>query len=202
MIIIDDIEQGTEEWFKIKAGKPGASSFSKIITTKGEPSKSAKDYMYQLAAEAITGKVENGYQSPAMTDGIEREPESRILYEFINLVNVEQVGVIFSDDQSYLCSPDGLINREYGIEMKNVLPKTQVKYLLNGKVPTEYYQQVQGSLLITGFDRWDFMSYCPGLEPFILQCGPDPKFQSKLKEQLEDFCLKLAITIKKLKEIK
>lgn len=198
MIVIDDIVQGSPEWFSAKCGVPGASSFSKIVTTTGEPSKSAKDYMYQLAAEAITGQVEQGFQSAAMTMGIEREAESRSLYELINAVEVKQVGFIFNDSKMYGCSPDGVCET-WGLELKNPLPKTQVKYLLDGKLPTEYFQQVQGSMLITGFERWDFMSHSPGLEPLIIQCEPDPRFQSKLKAELEGFCFELVKIIKKIK---
>ena len=198
MIIVDDILQGSPEWFSLKCGTPGASSFDKIITTKGEPSKQAVDYRYQLAAEAITGRVEQGYQSTAMAMGIERESESRALYELICGVDVRQVGFIFHDTKMYGCSPDGLCET-WGLEMKNVLPKTQVKYLLDGKLPTDYFQQVQGSMLVTGFDRWDFMSYSPGLDPLIIQCEPDLTFQGKLKDQLEVFCLELVKLIKKVK---
>ena len=155
-MIIIDCEQNSETWWKTKAGVPGASSFSKIVTSKGEPSKQAQEYLYQLAAEATTGKVEQGYQSQAMTEGIEREAESRALYELIYGVEVKQVGFIFDDSKMYGCSPDGVINNEYGLEMKNVLPKTQVRYLLSGKMPTDYIQQVQGSMLVTGLKQWDF----------------------------------------------
>uniref|UniRef100_A0A6M3JJX8 Putative exonuclease n=1 Tax=viral metagenome TaxID=1070528 RepID=A0A6M3JJX8_9ZZZZ len=199
MIIIDCV-QLSDEWFSEKAGVPSAGSFDKIVTTKGEPSKSAKGYMYQLAAEAITGKCEQGYQSGPMSVGIEREEESRALYELIYGVEVQQVGFIYPDEQKkWGCSPDGIINGEYGLEMKNVLPKTQIKYLLDEKLPTEYIQQVQGSLLVTGFDRWDFFSYSPGLDPFILQVERDEKFIEKLRAELDKFCLELSEIIKKLK---
>jgi len=190
--------QRSDEWFKVKAGIPGASSFSRIVTTKGEPSKQAQDYLYQLAAEAITGQVEQGYQSAAMLQGIEREAESRALYELIMGVEVKEVGFILHDSKMFGCSPDGICG-SWGLEMKNVLPKTQIKYLIDGSLPADYFQQIQGSMLVTGFDRWHFMSYVPGLDPLIIQCEPDLKFQAKLKEQLEIFCFELIKIVKKLK---
>jgi len=54
-----DIEQGTEEWSKARLGIPTASCFDKLVTTKGEPSKQAQKYMWQLAAEKITGVSED-----------------------------------------------------------------------------------------------------------------------------------------------
>ncbi len=205
MIIIDDIEQQSPEWFALKAGIPGASSFNKIVTSTGAPSKQRQDYLYQLAGEAITGKCEPTYQSAAMAMGNEREAESRVLYELIHGVDVKQVGFIFNGSKMYGCSPDGIITFiptigvSWGLELKNVIPKTQVKYLLAGKLPTDYFQQVQGGLLVTGFDRWDFFSYCPGMDPLIIQVERDEKFISKLETELEAFCFELAGLIKKLK---
>jgi len=201
-MIIIECDQRSDQWFTEKAGVPGSSSFDKIVTTKGEPSKQRTGYMHQLAAEAITGKIEQGYTNAFMDEGTAREDESRGLYELIKGVTVEQVGFIYPDEEKkYGCSPDGLISRERGLEMKNPLPKTQVAYLLAGKIPTDYFQQVQGSLLITGFERWDFMSYVPGLPPFIIPVYRDEAFIKKLKEDLDRFCNELAGVIKKLKEM-
>lgn len=198
-----DIPQGSPEWFAVKAGVPGASSFNKIITSKGEPSKQAKGYKYELAAEAITGKSE-GYSNNFMQAMLEREEESRPYYELITGYEVKQVGFIFDDQKMCGCSPDGLVyisnKLNHGLEMKNVLPKTQVEYLLSQRVPSDYIPQVQGSMFVTRLERWDFLTYCPGLQHFLIQCEPDLKFHSRLKELLEKFCFELALTIKKLKE--
>ena len=63
MIILDH-EQGTEEWFAARLGKPSASNFSKLITATGKPSSSLvhaytptkeyfKKYHDQIAAEVL-----------------------------------------------------------------------------------------------------------------------------------------------------
>jgi len=98
MIPIDDIIQGSDAWFREHASKPGASSFDKIITTKGEPSKQAKEYAYQLAGEHLLGTVEQGgYTSHAMQIGIEREEEARDRYSFDYDADIKQVGMIYLD---------------------------------------------------------------------------------------------------------
>jgi len=210
-MIIIDCKQGEDEWFAEKAGVPSAGSFKKIVDSTGKPSKSRVDYLDQLADEAIRGSVERGYQSGPMSVGIEREAEARELYEDIHGVEVKQVGFIYPDEQKkYGCSPDGLIGGEiagharywgHGLEIKNPLGKTHVKYLRENKLPTGvgYFQQIQGSLLITGFDVWDFMSYVPGHKPFILQVERDEQFIAKLRAELERFCFELAGMIKRLK---
>ena len=55
-------------------------------------------------------------------------------------------------------------------------------------------------MLVTGFHRWDFMSYCPGLDPLIVTVERDEKFIKKLAAELGKFCYALAATIKELKE--
>lgn len=201
-IIIDNITQGTPEWFREHAGKPGASSFNKIVTTKGEPSKQAKDYALQLAGEYLLGTVEQGYISHAMQIGIEREEEARNRFEWERDIEVKQVGMVYLDERKdRLCSPDGLIYETdsiEGFECKCPILKTHIKYLLDGKLPTEYYTQVQGSLYITGVSYWWFMSYYPGLEPLIIRVERNEKFIEKLDKALDDFCFEIVKIIKKL----
>jgi hypothetical protein len=201
MIILNDIIQGSPEWKKEKLGKPSASRFSDIITTAGQVSKSREGYMHELAAERVSGVSAEGYKNAYMQEGNDRESESRALYEMLYNVEVAQCGVIYKDEGRYfLCSPDGL-PPGYGLEMKNVLPKTQVKYLLGGNLPMDYWQQIQGSLYITGYDRWDFLSYSPGLPPLILEVRRDEKFIAILAKELDSFCVDLARTVEKLKKL-
>jgi hypothetical protein len=199
MIIIDDIEQGSDAWFREKAGKPGASSFDRIVTTKGEPSKSRTDYLYQLAGEAMIGRQEEGYTNFAMQQGVERESESRALFEMLQGVTIRKVGLVYRDEgRAVLCSPDGLLDG-CGLEMKNPLLKTHVKYLLNGTLPTDYFQQVHGSMYVTGFDRWFFMSNYPGLPPFIIEVKRDKRFIEKLSVEMDKFVYDLAALVAKLR---
>ena len=202
MIILEDLIQGSPEWFKEKLGKPSASRFSEIVTTSGEASKSREGYMYELAAEQISGAAVEGYKNACMQEGNDRESESRALYEMIHGVTVQQVGVVFRDEwRLVLCSPDGIVDGCYGLEMKNVLPKTQVKYLLAGRLPTDYFQQVQGSMYITGFDRWDFMSYSPGLPPLMIKVSRDEKFIDLMAKAIDDFVVDLQGVVDRLKRL-
>jgi hypothetical protein len=199
-----DMDQRSPEWFKERAGNPGASNFTKIVTTKGEPSKQSVGYLHELVAEAITRETAPSYKSDIMDEGTNREDESLTVYEMINHVVVEKVGIVYPDEQKkYHCSPDGMIvnsvPKPYGLEMKNPLPKTQVKWLLDGKVPTEHITQCQGSMLVTGFERWDFMSYSPGLPSLIIPVKRDKEFIKKLEVELDKFCYALAATIQELK---
>jgi len=66
-----------------------------------------------------------------------------------------------------------------------------VGYVLDNVLPTDYIQQVQGNLLVTGRKWWDFLSYYPGIKPLLIRVKPDKKFQAILKAELERFCVEL-----------
>lgn len=196
-----DVPQMSPEWFAARAGVPSASCFDKIITTKGAPSKQAQAYLYQLAGERIAGEKCETYMSAAMQRGIELEAEARQLFEMVRDCEVKQVGICYPDPlKRFSCSPDGLLEAE-GVEIKCPLIHTHVGYLLEGKLPTDYFQQVQGGMLVTGFSHWAFMSYFPGLPPLIVRVERDDAFCARLKVELSGFCAELDKVEKRLREL-
>jgi hypothetical protein len=199
-MIIIDLKQGSPEWFKEKLGKPSASNISKIITNDGKPSKQRDGYLYELAGEVITQSRVEAYKNPAMEEGIAREQEAVDFYCLNKNVEIKRVGVIYKDEhKEFLCSPDGIINDCQGFECKNPLPKTQVKYLLDGDLPSEYFGQVQFSLYITGFKVWQFLSYVPAMKPLIITVKRDEKFLTALDSELKQFVHDLTTVVNKIK---
>ena len=114
-----------------------------------------------------------------------------MVFEMENDCEVEQVGLCVSDCGRYGFSPDGLIDRQVGWECKCPLNYTHVEYLLKGKLPTAYFQQVQGSLFISGYARWIFYSYFPDLPPLQIDVEPDLDFHKALSDELDKFCNEL-----------
>lgn len=194
-----DMEQKTQEWYRARLGIPTASCFDKIVTSKGEPSKSAVKYMYQLAGERLAGIAEEGFQSLAMKLGNEREAEARYFYEMVKGAEIRQVGFCLSDYKSYGCSPDGLVGEEGLIQIKCPNMATHIGYLIEEKLPSDYFQQVQGELLVTGRKWSDFMSYYPGLKPLIVRVERDEPFLLSLNNALEKFCKELEKIVEKIK---
>ncbi len=194
MIIIDDIDQQSEEWFTLKAGVPGASDFSRIIQANGKPSKSRQEYLYELAGEKIIGTKEATYQSFAMEQGNKREAEAREYYEFVTGKDVQQVAFVFKDENRDVgCSPDGLMPNK-GLEIKCPILKHHTKQLIEGGIPNEKHRQIQGSMWVCGFNFWIFMSYFPGMPPFILEVERDNKFISTLEVEMKSFLSELKET--------
>lgn len=196
MKIIDCI-QGSPEWYKARCGIPTSSNFDKILTTKGEISKQRTKYLYRLAGETITGISEENYQNEAMLRGKEMEFDARKLYELANGHKVQEVGFCLAD--GYGCSPDGLVAKTGCLEIKCPILSTHVGYLLENKLPMDYWQQLQGQLLVTNREWVDFMSYYPGLKPLIIRVKREKKFISALEAELKRFCSELKQVVKKIK---
>lgn len=200
-IIVTDFEQGSPEWYQARLGSVGASSVDKIITPKGEPSKQRTDYLYQLAGEILTGKAEETYQSQHMINGQEREDASRALFEMIFGIEVKQCALVYKDDRKlFHCSPDGLVWDDEPLELKNPMMKTQIKYLVSGKLPSEYFTQTQMQLYVCEKERGHFMSCYDGLKPLIVPFFRDEVFLTKLEHELETFVCDLAATVAKLRQ--
>lgn len=202
-MIIAEVVQGTPEWEKARLGIPTSSGFDKIITTKGEPSKTRLKYMYQLAAERITGIKEDTYKNGHMARGQELEGQARAFYELTNGVEVKEVGVCYLDDKKlYACSPDGLVGEDGLVEIKCPSSPVHIGYFLEGVLPLEYLQQVQGQLFVTGRKWCDFFSFYPNLRSLQIRVKPDQKFIENLKVELGKFCIELDQITEKLRSEK
>lgn len=132
------------------------------------------------------------------------EPEARFFYEERTGYKVDQPGYCQHDAGGFGCSPDGMVFKgkasdalidinpdgsikisyvSHGLEIKCPMPETHMAYLLAGTLPHEYKHQVHGSMAVTGLDRWDFLSYCPGEAPLLLTVKRD-EFTDRLERGL------------------
>ena len=162
-LITLDCEQGSEEWLKARLGIPTATGFENIVTATGKKSSGQIKYMAELIEESILGLQDSPFKSNFMERGNQLEPLARSAYEFITGNDVIHVGGVYLDEhKEVMVSPDGLIPElKKGLELKCPKMSTHIRYLLEGGVPAEYIVQVQANLWVTGYDTWDFVSYCP-----------------------------------------
>ena len=184
MIILTD-EQGYPEWLASRLGRPSASNFGRLVTGSGKPSSSAESYINEMIAERLTGRSKPFYTNEHMERGTALEPEAREAYEFITDFEVVETGFILHDSEEFGCSPDGLVAEQGGLEIKCPSDSVHVSYLRAGKVPSKYYQQVQGCLWITGRDWWDFMSYHPEMPHLLVRAHRNEKYIEAMAEQVE-----------------
>ena len=175
---VHDVEQNSSEWEQLRAGKPTASAFSRIITGMGKPSDSMREYAEELATELYAGKPLNTWSGNKYSDyGHETEEEARYAYELRTGIAVEQIGFVTDDAEQYGCSPDAKTEDGGGLEIK-CLPKKHVFTLLywkkHGKAPTNYIAQTQGQLFVTGWKYVDLFFYRPDLPNLVIRHEPNP----------------------------
>ena len=207
MIPIYDFDQYSDLWWDARLGKPSASPSSKIITTKGVPTdgKTREDYCYRLAMEQAYGQYAGSeYISYAMRRGHEMEPKARTAFEIVTGLPVQTVGIVFEDEQrKWACSPDGLLEGA-GLEIFCPDAPNAVRCFRDpGKALSiaGKFQQIQMSLMITGFDRWYFEVYYPGPPPLIQEIRRDEAFIEKLRAELDKFLIEVVVTVRTLKEM-
>lgn len=190
-LITLDCEQGSEEWLAARLGIPTATGIKNIVTQSGQKSSGWVSYLAELIAESIEGGSD-GFKSSDMQRGNELEPRARMAYEFETGNDVVQVGGVYLNaDKDLMVSPDGLIpSLKKGVEIKCPKMKTHIKYLLEGGVPVEYVIQVQAALWVTGYETWDFVSYCPEYQKqplYIFTAERDPILMQAFDEHIPNF---------------
>ena len=199
-MIILDMEQGSDEWLAARLGRPSASMFSKLITTKGKPSTQAGGYINKLAGERLSGESEAFYTNEHMVRGTELEPEAREAYEFISGNNVLEVGFVVDPSFEYGCSPDGLIGTDGGIEIKCPAATTMMKYYQDSEeLVKAYYQQIQGCMWVTKRDWWDAFAYHPKMKHVLVRVPRDDTFIAKLAVEVEAAVIEIKNQVEKYK---
>lgn len=188
-MVIHDVIQGSAEWYAVRLGKPTASNFNKIVTETGRPSTQARSYMHRLIAERLLNET---MDDPVMTEWMEHgranEPLAAKQFEFATDTQLCTVGFVTDDAGQLGCSPDRLIVSDPGaaVEIKCPSPTTHIRYLLDGP-GKDYRQQVQGQMLVCGFDTVHFYSWHPRMPPVHIITQRDPAFQEVLRELLDAF---------------
>lgn len=182
---VHDVEQNSLEWDALRAGIPTASEFSRLVTAKGEPSQSIRDYAVTLAGEKFAGKPLDPWGGNKWSDrGKDLEASAIAMYEMIKDVDVQRIGFVTSDDGVAGCSPDGAVRGGGGVELKCLKAETHIHVILahrkTGKTPGGYVQQVQGQMLICEWDWVDLLFYHPDLPPLIVRVTPDREMQTAL----------------------
>ena len=205
MIIVDHVEQGTDEWHEMRRGVITASRFKDVIS-KGRgnaPSKTRQSYMLELAAESLTGQVEHFEPNKYMKWGTEKEPEAKSMYELITDNEVAEVAFIKHDTLNCGVSPDGLIDTDGGLEIKCPKTTTQIETFLSGNMPSQHKAQVQGCLWVTEREWWDFVSFDPRIvgesSLFTVRVERDEDYIASMAEQISLFDSELQSLINKLK---
>lgn len=159
-----------------------------------------------LAAERITGRVEETYTSRDMERGVLDEPYAREVYAQ-RYAPVTELGFMVRDDWGYRigCSPDGLVLEDGAIEIKSRLQKIQLLTILSGEVPAENMAQCQAVLLVSGRDWLDYLSYRGGMPLLPIRVYPERRWHEVIVEAVrvceENIAKMIAIYDEKVKDL-
>ena len=188
MFTVVKCEQGSPEWFAARLGKITASVLSSVVTPTGKLSASSDEVVNRAVAELIMNEGDRFFVSDAMLRGQEYEDEAMSFFNFTYDYAFEKAGFL-DTGKGYGCSPDGIdFKNKKGLELKVPLAHTHLAYLADGGCPRIYKQQVQGSLLVSGFDIWVFGSYHPQLPCLRVEVERDNKIIDPMREHLEKCC--------------
>lgn len=212
MTKIHNVEQGSAQWYKLRAGIPTASEFDCIITPTGK--KCTAEKRQKFIARLIAERLLN-WQSQSLDgirhimEGKEKEPFAAKMYEvemsaiMERRIKTEKVGFLTTDDGRAGASPDRIISGlPIFLEAKCPTIPVHMYYLAFGHVP-EYRPQVMGQLYV-GKDlakRGDFISYEERCPPWITSTDGDATFLKNLHEYLQEFLDDLDAATKRVKAL-
>jgi len=183
MITYHNIEQGSPEWFELKADKMSASNATAI----GANGDGLVTLCKGIVNNILKVNEEEGYTNSIMDRGVRLEPVARIGYELKTGLKVNEIGFVTNNKYKNVgASPDGLIGNDGGCEIK---ARNAIKHLslILGETKEIPFNQIQMSLLITEREWWDFVSFNPNHKNplFIKRIYPDMVYFEKLKKGFE-----------------
>lgn len=182
MKIYKNVEQGTDEWHKLREDKLTASH-AQAISAQGA---GLKTYISNKVIGLFSEGSKDRFYGSEMERGHIDEPIARMLYEFETGKEVQEVGFIeMSKNVGF--SPDGLVDEDGLIEIKSRNDKIYFDLLITGKIDTKTLWQMEMALLISGREYCDFVAYNKNFKEnpiFIKRVYPDEKKKTKLMDGL------------------
>jgi hypothetical protein len=164
MFDVLNVEQRSEAWHAARLGRlTGSRAAAMLATVKSGEAAARRNLRVQLVLERLTGKSqEREFQTVAMLNGIDREPEALQLYEATTGVTVQRSGFLAHRELMAGASLDGHLGAfEVVVEVKSPMPASHLEYLRSGVVPKDYVPQLLHALWLTGAREAHFVSYSP-----------------------------------------
>ena len=155
------MEQGSPEWHALKLGMVTGTRFQTAKSNGEMRGELLKDVVHEIK---YGEKRRESIVTPAMLEGIDREPLARYRYGKLFGVIVKEVGFVQMSGRIGV-SPDGLVWNDGLLEIKCPQEKTFQNYLDNSKkLVSTYKWQVQGQLWVTDRKWCDMFAWRPESE--------------------------------------
>ena len=195
--------QNSPAWQMLRAGRPTASCFHKILTKKElKLSEQRFDYMNLLLAEYVLGCPIEGPQTKFMQEGHDREDQTVAMYELYTGNEAQPCGFYTTDDGRVGASPDRrLVGINRGLEVKSPQLPGHIGYMRGAGIDDEYRLQLYGQIWVCEFEGVDITSwneYVPASAVVIIKVNREDKVTIKgnkeivivdaIGEALDQFC--------------
>lgn len=204
------VEQRSEAWFAARLGRVTGSTANAVLSkgrSAGTESVQRVNLRTRLALERITGRsLENDFQTPAMTQGIEREAEALAAYEAATGQLIETTGFLKHVELMAGCSLDAHVGDFEGlVSIKCPIPATHLETLRkrdaalrNGTqmadtIPADYSRQILHEQWVTGAAWTDYVSFNPDFPGALRLCVIRVERDAKLLDAYE-LALRLFLT--------
>lgn len=188
-----DIEHGSEEWFDARLSLLSSSKCGDLIGKDGN--ETSEKYILTKVHEALSNQRGDNIKAASLEWGTEYEPYA--LEEFSERTGETVItGIAYEWDGIFWGTPDGETSEPAIIEVK--CPATGSVHIQNltikdieifKKKRKDYYWQIVGNLLLSGYEKGYFVSYDPRLKaPYnlsILEVKPIGNDLEILKNAIE-----------------
>jgi len=188
-----------------KMSRPATISPSQLdcLMAKSGLGAGAETYADKIVMRILGVDFSDEYESWDMKRGTELESDAVLLYERYNYIELPEKKRIWHHEYDYVSGePDGLVGDDGLIEIKCPRRKWHLANLRDGTQVSNYMNQMQGYMWITGREWCDFISYDPrfpkDLRMYVQRVDRDEEIIS----MIEDRCIEFwkTIVIPKAKE--
>ncbi len=200
-----DCKQNSLEWLYARAGLVTASELHQLLTPGGQlrdpDAQTVQTYLHKKIAERWThAPLPDQFTGFSAEQGHLLEAEALPWFALENELTINRVGLITTDDGSFGCSPDGLIDPDRGIELKCPAMHTHVGYVLHGALPEQYQWQVQAAMYVTDRPHWFFCSYRRNYPALVLLVARDTRKIAMIKAAVEAINVRIDRGVRTLEE--
>lgn len=184
--LVEDLEQGTDEWLAWRQGVIGASDAPVIM---GDNPWSSPEYLIKRKL----GIVEEFQGNDKTREGKELESNARANLERKFKLKLSPVVVQDSREPFFAASLDGICeNYKKVFEIKS--GEKAYEYTKNtGEINNYYYAQLQHTLMVTQIDYIIYALYRPGKKLLTLKIYRNDSYIKKLRKQEKIFINQLRV---------
>ena len=155
----------------------------------------ARSYMMEIVATAVTGRDKVGGRSAAMDHGNDTEADAFDHYAAVNFADVRKAQMLILRDTRIAATPDGFVEDHPDgpglLEIKCPESKTHLATWMARELPEEYFEQVQGQLWVGGRQWCDFVSFDNRFPPSMwmvqIRVDRDEEFIARMDARVRAF---------------